>query len=77
MCTSAEETLAIETAAPDPLLREDAAEVPQLMAPHPDAAFGVLEDEEEAARKGVGTGVGVVAFDKLKETCVCCRVLVR
>jgi hypothetical protein len=40
------------------------------MAPHPDAAFGVLEDEEEATRKGVGTGVGVVAFDKLKETCV-------
>lgn len=64
---NAEETLAIETAAPDPLLREDAAEVPQLMAPHPDAAFGVLEDEEEATRKGVGTGVGVVAFDKLKE----------
>jgi hypothetical protein len=75
----------MERAAPDPLLREDASEVPQLMAPHPDASFAVLDDEEDAARKGVGTGVGVVAFDKAKETydhecvcvCVCVRVRVR
>lgn len=51
---------------PDPLVSEDAEEAPQMMAPHPDTSFAVLEDEEEEARKGLGTGVGVVAFDKVR-----------
>jgi hypothetical protein len=41
--------------------------VPQLLAPHPEASFEVLDDEEDAARKAVGTGVGVVPFDKVKK----------